>query len=96
MLVQPLRQQNQILVEEYRNILSNAENLTMSPITAEIAESAAQIRAKYDIRTPDALQIATALAINCQFFLTNDEHLKKVSEIQVRTLKDMLEWNRLF
>jgi predicted nucleic acid-binding protein len=89
--VQPFRQQDEDLEAAYRDILANAENFTIYPITSEIAESAARLRANYDIRTPDALQVATALASNSDIFLTNDKKLKKVAEITVLTLPDLLK-----
>ncbi|HMF29998.1 MAG TPA: PIN domain-containing protein [Candidatus Lokiarchaeia archaeon] len=90
-LVQPFRQQDDSLEAAYRDILVNAENFSVFPITSEIAESAARLRANYNIRTPDALQVATALATNSDIFLTNDKQLKKVAEITVLTLPDLLK-----
>jgi predicted nucleic acid-binding protein len=46
------------------------------------------LRARYNLRTPDALQVATALVRRCEAFLTNDARLKRVTEIRVLTLDD--------
>lgn len=54
-----------------------------------MAETAAQLRAKYGLKTPDALQIATALEHHADYFLTNDHRLNSVTEINVITLLDI-------
>lgn len=54
-----------------------------------IAVNAAGIRAKYNSRTPDALQVATAIEYKADYFFTNDLRLKAISEIEVITLADL-------
>ncbi len=78
-LVQPLRKKNQKLSDNYRDLLFNGANFRLFPLTAAIAERAAELRAAYNLRTPDALQIATALENNCDAFLCNDNGLKRVT-----------------
>lgn len=74
-LVYPLRANDEVLTQRYRQILYNQVNLSMVEITPVIAEAAARLRATYNLRTPDALQLATAIARGASFFLTNDERL---------------------
>jgi predicted nucleic acid-binding protein len=50
---------------------------------------AAELRARYRIKLPDAIQIAAALAKRCEAFITNDRQLAKVSEIRVLVLDDL-------
>jgi predicted nucleic acid-binding protein len=88
-LVHPLLQQNAALEQQYRDLLLNGDNLDLLPIDAAIAERAAQLRARHNLRTPDALQIAAALAAGCQAFLTNDRTLDRVDEIDVLVLDDL-------
>ena len=52
------------------------------PLTKEIANFAAQLRAKYfGLKSMDALQLASAIQNKCDIFLTNDKQLKQVTEI---------------
>lgn len=88
-LVQPLRQKNQNLADKYRDLLYDASNFELFPLNDLIAERAAELRAKYNLRTPDALQIAAALENNCDAFLCNDKDLKKVTEINVLILDEI-------
>ena len=87
-LVQPYRTGNKKLAQQYRDILLNAEGLTTLTVSHEISENAAKLRAKYAIRTPDAIQLATAIENNADIFLTNDKALKKISEINVVCLNE--------
>ena len=48
----------------------------------ELAE-AADLRARFNLRTPDAIQVATAIIAGAQAFITNDARLKSVTEIPV-------------
>ena len=69
---EPFRQSRPDLAALYREILLYSPYLDIVTLEASIAESAARIRARHGIRTPDAIQIATALGAGCQAFLTND------------------------
>ncbi len=88
-LVQPYRYGNKKLAEKYREILLYSDNLLTFPVSNEIADKAAELRARYRIRTPDAIQIATALHGEASMFLTNDRNLKRVQEIDIITLFDI-------
>lgn len=88
-LVKPLKEGKHKLVAQYKNILLNATGVQIIEISNEIAEKAAQLRAKYGLRTPDALQIATALTNHTDYFLTNDHRLAIISEIETVTLLDL-------
>jgi predicted nucleic acid-binding protein len=88
-LTQPLRKGKPELQEQYRSLLSGSAHFELVVIDAAIAEQAAMLRARYGLRTPDALQIATAISTNCQAFLTNDSHLRRVTELRVITMEDL-------
>ncbi len=89
-LVQPLRLGNVELVEQYRNVVLDQENLTIVPVSVEIAEIAARLRATQNLRTPDAIQIATAIQGGATFFLTNDARLADCSDLEVLVLDTLL------
>ena len=69
-LVKPLREGETKIVEQYKTILTNAEGIDIFDITIPITVKAAEMRAKYNIRTPDALQIATSIERQADYFLT--------------------------
>ena len=88
-LVRPLREGRPELAEEYRNILLQSPALTAIPLDEGIAEEAAGLRARHKLRTPDAIQLATAIRSGASWFLTNDAELAKLSEISVLVLKQL-------
>jgi predicted nucleic acid-binding protein len=88
-LIQPLRQGNAILQREYRDLLLHSANFQTLAITPGIAERGAELRARYNLRTPDALQVATSLIAGCEAFLTNDRGLQRVTEVRVLVLDDL-------
>ena len=88
-LVQPLRLGNTDLAQEYHDILVLNNEYEIVSITAEIAISAAAIRARYLLRTPDALHAATAIKTGCDAILTNDSDFRRIQDLNVLILDDM-------
>ena len=88
-LVHPIRNQNSALKQRYRDILQNSPNFFTKHINSSIAETAARLRAGYNLRTPDALQIATALENGCDAFLCNDNGVKRVTELRILILDEL-------
>jgi len=91
-LVHPLRQGNPRLSDEYRSLLLTSGDFQTLPIDAAMAEQGADLRARYGLRTPDALQIATALAAGCTALLTNDARLQRVTDLRVLVLDELEHW----
>lgn len=89
-LVHPLRDGNKKLADQYKAILLSSNGLMTYEVSHEISERAALLRAKHGLRTPDAIQLATALILKADCFLTNDPALKKVKELKVVVLDDYL------
>ena len=46
---------------------------------------------KYNLKTPDAIQISIGVLNGAQIFLTNDINLKQVKEIKVILLDDLID-----
>ncbi len=88
-LTHPIKTGNLLLVQRYRDILENSEDFRLSPINDLIANLAAQLRAHYNLRTPDVLHVATAIESKCDAFLTNDITLKRVNEIPILLLDEL-------
>lgn len=74
-LVHPLRLKDQSLADQYRRILLHASHVATVGISEAIAEEAAQLRSTHGLRTPDAIQLATAMQSGASSFLTNDGRL---------------------
>lgn len=64
--------------------------IKMVAIDEKIAKKAAQIRAEYNgFKAMDALQLAAAVIMGCDFFLTNDKQLRQFKEIECRTVDEL-------
>ncbi|MGE0086391.1 MAG: type II toxin-antitoxin system VapC family toxin [Desulfococcaceae bacterium] len=90
-LVHPFRMNNELLAGKYRKILLFSEGVTTVSVTDELSETAAKLRAKYSIKSPDALQLATGIFFGADIFLTNDRNLKNIDETQVVVLEDFID-----
>jgi len=90
-LVKPKRENNSLLTERYKLLFENFPNLQVKTLNENIADIASTLRANYNINTPDAIQIATSLEAKADIFITNDATLKKISEIKVLLLSEMLK-----
>ncbi len=88
-LVHPIRQHNAGLIALFKNTFRNTPHLRVVPCTSRIAEIAASLRAEHRTRTPDAIQLATAIAMKADFFLTNDAELPELSSPKIVVLKHL-------
>lgn len=74
----------------YRTLLMTFPNLAIVPFDAEIAPVSADLRARYALRTPDAIHVATAIVAGAEAFVTNDETFRRVKEIRIRLPGDTI------
>ncbi len=88
-LVYPMETRDLELAQRYRNILLRSRGLRIVDTNQEIAEEAARLRAFHNIRTPDSIQMATAIKMNATYFLTNDLKLPSLPELKVLKLDEL-------
>lgn len=79
-LTGPLRIGDEAVAKRCREIM---ESWQIVPLTEEIAESAARFRASQRFRLPDAIQIASAIAVGADALLTYDRDFSKVKALRV-------------
>jgi predicted nucleic acid-binding protein len=78
------------LVKTYRKLFGRSSKIDVLPITLETADLAAQVRGKYNMKTPDAIQWATAALHNVDYFLTNDKGFKILNDDRVLIVEDYI------
>src|SRR5262245_58313577 len=88
-LVKPKRDDNHDAVRDYKDLLLTFPNLDVIAVGVECADVASDIRSRYGIRTPDAIQIATALLGGATALVTNDDQLKQVTELEIVLLDEL-------
>jgi predicted nucleic acid-binding protein len=79
-LTGPLQSGNEALTERLRTIL---ESWRVLDLTVDIAERAARLRATVRLKLPDAIQAASAIAINADALITYDRDFSRVSSLCV-------------
>lgn len=90
--VRPWQLGNESTAREYEAVLVHFPNLSVVDVDRNVARLAAQLRAKYNVSPPDALQVAASLNFGAKAFLTNDKRLSKLQElIDVLVLDDFVE-----
>jgi predicted nucleic acid-binding protein len=88
-LVQPNKTGDTALASRYEAVLTHSRSFRLEPMTTQIARRAAYLRATYNLRTPDAIHMATALETGCDAFLTNDLGLRRVTLLPVLVLDEL-------
>lgn len=68
------------LARRYRTLLESWQVVEM---TGDIAEQAARLRAQYRLKLADAVQLASALAINAEVLVTHDRDFGKVRGLRI-------------
>jgi predicted nucleic acid-binding protein len=89
-LVQPYRDSDQERVDSFYALLSTYPHFRWVDTSLQIADRAAQLRAKFNLKTPDAIQAATAIASAATGFISNDPIFRRLPDLQIMILDDLL------
>jgi predicted nucleic acid-binding protein len=89
-LVLPYRAGNLSLASRYEALLTQSRGVRMREIDRLQLRMAAQLRSVTAMRTPDALQVAAALAEGCTSFVTNDRRLRALPGLSILQLDDYI------
>lgn len=76
----PFKAGHTALAKRYEKSLSH---YSVIPVSTPIAALAAQLRAQYRLKLPDAIQLATALDIGATAFVTHDRDFSHVAGIDI-------------
>ena len=79
-LTGPLQSGNEALAERFRTILRSWQ---VVDLTADIAASAARLRASLRLKLADAVQAASAIAVNADVLITYDRDFSRVRSLRV-------------
>jgi len=83
--VKPLRDDNAELLELFEGFFAR-EGVELVEVTAEVIETATQLRATHNFRAPDAIHLASALVAKADVFLTADRNLARCPDLSVEVL----------
>lgn len=77
------------VARKYEALLVNFPNLELVNIDRDVARVAAQLRARFGVHPPDALQVAACLVSETRAYLTNDRRLSGLQDlIEIIALDD--------
>lgn len=79
-LTGPVSAGNETLAKRYRALMESWQVVSLTP---DIAESAARFRARFKLRLADAVQLASAAAVNADALLTHDADFSKVKALRI-------------
>lgn len=81
-LTGPFKAGQTALAKRYEKALSH---YNVIPVSTPIAVLAAQLRAQYRLKLPDAIQLATGLDIGAAAFVTHDRDFYQVTGVEILT-----------
>lgn len=90
-LVMPIKQSDSRLIKAYNSMLL-AGYIDLIPINQSILTEGARLRGITNLKTPDAIHLATALSEKCDIFLTNDLGFRKVTDVSILILDEVLNF----
>lgn len=79
-LTGPLQAGDEELAQRYRAVL---ESWQIVDLNVQIAETAARLRAALKLKLPDAVQAASAVAINADALVTHDRDFSRLASLRV-------------
>lgn len=86
--VKPKQSDNLNSLNKFEELLAGI--FKVIPIESEIADISSGLRAKYPaLKTIDALQLSSAIILNCTYFITNDKRLKSITEVEVKLIEEL-------
>jgi predicted nucleic acid-binding protein len=89
-LVVPYRSGNAALADRYESLLTHSRGLRFIDVDHRLLKAAAQLRATFKLKPPDAIQVAAALVGGCSSFLTNDRRIRAVPGLKILQVKNYL------
>ena len=89
-LVKPLKVGDATTATLFRTVLKHTPDVQMLSITQSVLESAANLRATLGLKTPDAIHVASALLNGSMLFVTNDSAFRRVPDLNVTVLSELI------
>lgn len=83
--VKPLRAGNTALLDEHEDVFG-AARFVLLDVRASVLDRATELRAAHGFKTPDAIQLASAIEAGADAFLTGDVGLTKCPGLNVELL----------
>lgn len=86
-LVVPKREKQRKLVQQYKSLLAELLSEPLIALNDTLAERASEIRSIHQLKTPDSIQLATALEMGFDIFYTNDRRFPELPDLEIVVVK---------
>jgi predicted nucleic acid-binding protein len=91
LLVKPFRDLSEAEAIEARWAFERVPGISIVPVGPDVAQLAAQVRARTGLKLPDAVHVAAAITGGAAAFLTNDARFKRASSfLPILVLDELL------
>jgi len=87
-LVTPYKLKRDDLVLSFYSLFSTYPNISWINLTLGISDLAAKLRAEHGLKTPDAIQAASAISYGAKGFICNDRAFQKIKDIDCLVIDD--------
>ena len=92
LLTAPAQANDDQALRDYELYLTNFPNLSIIPLSIDLARRAARVRAATKLKMPDSIQIATAIDSGADVVIGNDKRWRnRTSDLPFLMLNDFLE-----
>ncbi|MHC4873762.1 MAG: type II toxin-antitoxin system VapC family toxin [Planctomycetota bacterium] len=82
-LIAPKKNKDLSLENKYRLLIKELFSEPLLVFDEDTAVLSAEFRVRYNLKTPDAIQVAAAVKNACDVFYTNDKELQRIKEMTV-------------
>ena len=91
-LVHPLRHGLKELEADYRLLLNGTQGIAVDAISMAVLEQAVRLRAELGLKLADAIHVASAIAVGCDYLVSADRGLLRCGEhIEVMPLSELAD-----
>lgn len=82
-LIKPIREKLEDVVKAHKELLLDTQLFTLVKADSTLFLKAAYIGGTSNLRTPDAIHVASAITSQCDYFVTNDRKIKSQLGLKV-------------
>ena len=80
--IKPMRDGDAVLLNRFDRFLANPRHYLI-PTSLAVFDIATELRARHNLKTPDAIHLAAAISDECDEFWTNDKRLEKAADSRI-------------
>ena len=80
---------NESKIKKLQDFIKSTQ-VKLIPIDTSVLLKAAELRRQHNLKTPDAIHLATAIIHKCNYFVTNDHlllRMPKIQDLQIISIK---------